>query len=779
MLSSVALLLLPTSAFAALANCPCLTSFPFGINPANGITIGGQQYTGYAADYGLNTCYRHDLGKQPWCATTTNRPAWCLNAWCYVDRYNCNMPTAISTYFPSGNLYYSYRTCGSANTFSNWFGSGGGTASATSNGGDGQTHTIGELVDVVHDYLISNTNTLEAVEPEIRNANSCGSSPMSSCPCTTCNATSPESLFWSNNSGTTAFDFSTITLTAHPDSSQAPPAVEGCLSSFLENSFMRVAAREANIGSRIGYEYAAFQAGGSYVQWPAQQWCPGTSGNSVYDPRFRSWYVAAASGPKDVVIVIDVSGSMGVSGRMGIARTAAKKVLDTLTESDYVGRVAFAAQANTALGASRLLRATAANIASLKAWVDTLAPTSTTNFVAAFNSAKGLITASIGDGGATSSCTRAILFLSDGDPNSWEDSDYATLRSDTASNSIKVFTYALGSGANPTILKRIACQNNGGFWQVPDGGDLGAAMSDYFKFLAPMQAPCQVRWTSYVGISTGTPLLAACIPAFQKATAGASTSCAGGTTGCMNALIGVMCMDVSMIVPVETLEARSDYAAFNSRVIADQTACTQVTPTSAQLQYLRSTIPSQFGNAVCSAEDLNADVPQTSCDTAGTTYGVYGEGSDGGGSGGGGDTSSAGSMGAILGGAGAGVVVLIILCYCGAKMAAPKKAKGVDEGQNRGSRPQETEMNVNVTVQAQPSVPMGMGQPVMAQPVMQAQSLYPSPPMGQPVGGPQVMTLTATVPGGNTMQYQGANGMTMNVQVPPGVQVGQQFQFQG
>ena len=61
---------------------------------------------------------------------------------------------------------------------------------------------------------------------------------------------------------------------------------------------------------------------------------PGTSGNSVYDPRFRSWYVAAASGPKDVVIVIDVSGSMGINGRMGIAQAAAKKVLDTFTESD-------------------------------------------------------------------------------------------------------------------------------------------------------------------------------------------------------------------------------------------------------------------------------------------------------------------------------------------------------------------------------------------------------------------------------------------------------------
>lgn len=30
----------------------------------------------------------------------------------------------------------------------------------------------------------------------------------------------------------------------------------------------------------------------------------------VYDPRRRPWFVAASSGPKDVVLVIDTSGSM-------------------------------------------------------------------------------------------------------------------------------------------------------------------------------------------------------------------------------------------------------------------------------------------------------------------------------------------------------------------------------------------------------------------------------------------------------------------------------------
>ena len=42
------------------------------------------------------------------------------------------------------------------------------------------------------------------------------------------------------------------------------------------------------------------------------------------------------------------------------------------------------------------------------------------------------------------------------------------------------------------------------------------------------------------------------------------------------------------------------------------------------------------------------------------------------------------------------------------------------------------------------------------------------------------MTLTATVPGGQHMQYQSPTGQMMNlVQVPAGVQPGQQFQFQG
>ena len=50
-----------------------------------------------------------------------------------------------------------------------------------------------------------------------------------------------------------------------------------------------------------------------------------------YDPRRHLWFVAASSGPKDVVLVIDinVSKSMFRYGRMNIARDAAETIVDT------------------------------------------------------------------------------------------------------------------------------------------------------------------------------------------------------------------------------------------------------------------------------------------------------------------------------------------------------------------------------------------------------------------------------------------------------------------
>lgn len=68
---------------------------------------------------------------------------------------------------------------------------------------------------------------------------------------------------------------------------------------------------------------------------------PATGGCEAYDPRFRPWYVAATAGAKNVLIIVDVSGSMSTGSRMSLAIEAAQNVVNTLGNTDFVGVVKF------------------------------------------------------------------------------------------------------------------------------------------------------------------------------------------------------------------------------------------------------------------------------------------------------------------------------------------------------------------------------------------------------------------------------------------------------
>lgn len=308
----------------------------------------------------------------------------------------CDTNVAQSSYFPQ--LFYSYATCGATNTFQSWFESSGTTV-----------HTLPELVDLTGDYLKSAVADLEAKEADMRGSTTpCPYD--SSCRCCGCE----KSSIWAAPGSEQRITFEHVTTMAFPNPRDNPPVVDQCLAGTIGASFIRVALKEAD-RNRIGYEYYGSQLG-TYMQWPGVNDC-----NGNFDPRFRPWYAAAASGPKDVVVVVDISGSMQ-GRRIAMAEEAAIRIINyTLTEADYAGVVLFSSQVRKY--SNTLNQMTERTRADVSDWLrQNVRAGGGTNFRAAFAEVWKMFEASTAH---TSGCNRVILFLSDGSPSQWEESERA------------------------------------------------------------------------------------------------------------------------------------------------------------------------------------------------------------------------------------------------------------------------------------------------------------------------------------------------------------------
>jgi Mg-chelatase subunit ChlD len=84
---------------------------------------------------------------------------------------------------------------------------------------------------------------------------------------------------------------------------------------------------------------------------------PGRHNCSDYDPTERPWYVAASSGPKNIMLVLDTSGSMGTPTnlKLDLLKKAAKRVVNTLTVRDRIGIVRFSDNATSISPNGRML----------------------------------------------------------------------------------------------------------------------------------------------------------------------------------------------------------------------------------------------------------------------------------------------------------------------------------------------------------------------------------------------------------------------------------------
>jgi hypothetical protein len=113
---------------------------------------------------------------------------------------------------------------------------------------------------------------------------------------------------------------------------------------------------------------------GAYALYPGRLWPreKGSDCGKKYDPRIRPWYLSASNGPKNVIFILDSSGSMGQEGRMDLLKTAAKQVVDSLTFADYMGIVDFDDTARTMKSLNFLAPAAAGFRMEAKIFIDKL-----------------------------------------------------------------------------------------------------------------------------------------------------------------------------------------------------------------------------------------------------------------------------------------------------------------------------------------------------------------------------------------------------------------------
>jgi len=214
-----------------------------------------------------------------------------------------------------------------------------------------------------------------------------------------------------------------------------------------------------------------------------------------YDPRRRPWFVAASSGPKDLVLILDVSGSMSDYGRLSIMKDAAITVIDTLSVADKVAVVTFSTTASVLNDQTMLVRATKENKEKIIAAINGIIVNGSTNFHAAFTEAFNLLSLTF-ENESTTGCNVAVLFMTDGQlttgPGPQEVIELVNRKAEEFQTDFgrksTVFSFSLGKDADEVVSKTIACNTNGIWVPIEENkgfaNDMTTAMSSYYKLYA-------------------------------------------------------------------------------------------------------------------------------------------------------------------------------------------------------------------------------------------------------------------------------------------------------
>ncbi|XP_064199434.1 voltage-dependent calcium channel subunit alpha-2/delta-4 isoform X2 [Anguilla rostrata] len=221
---------------------------------------------------------------------------------------------------------------------------------------------------------------------------------------------------------------------------------------------------------------------GFFRLYPGIKWTPDENGVITFDCRNRNWYIQAATSPKDIVIVVDVSGSMkGL--RLTIAKHTIRTILDTLGENDFVNIIAYNDYVHYVEPCfeGTLVQADLDNREHFKLLVEELHAKGQGKVKKAMKESFRILNEATTQGKG-SLCNQAIMLITDG---AMEDFQQVFQDYNWPERKVRVFTYLIGREVTfADNVKWIACNNKGYYTHISTLADVQENVMEYLHVLS-------------------------------------------------------------------------------------------------------------------------------------------------------------------------------------------------------------------------------------------------------------------------------------------------------
>ncbi|KAM3914780.1 voltage-dependent calcium channel subunit alpha-2/delta-2 isoform 5-T5 [Leptodactylus fuscus] len=279
--------------------------------------------------------------------------------------------------------------------------------------------------------------------------------------------------------------------------------------------------------------------------YPATPW-RAPSKIDLYDVRRRPWYIQGASSPKDMVIIVDVSGS--VSGlTLKLMKTSVMEMLDTLSDDDYVTVASFHEKAEPVSCFRQLVQANVRNKKVIKEAVQDMVARGTTDYKAGFEYAFSQLQ---NTNVTRANCNKMIMMFTDGGEDRVQD---VFEKYNWPNKTVRVFTFSVGQhNYDVTPLQWMACANKGYYFEIPSIGAIRINTQEYLDVLGrPMvlagNEAKQVQWTNVYQDALGLGLVVTgTLPVFNLTSSGPDESGNPSKSRQNQLILGVMGIDVAL-----------------------------------------------------------------------------------------------------------------------------------------------------------------------------------------------------------------------------------------